>query len=518
MEKYFNITGSCNPAMHYMVNLDSRLSEIRKMIDKGEYFTINRGRQHGKTTILKALKKYLSDDYIVVDMDFQFMSHSNFENEEMFTRAFARELWRKKDLRSFMNNDVQEQVKELKKIGGVFAMGDLFGVLSEWCDEAEKPVVLMIDEVDSASNNQVFIDFLAQLRGYYLDRDETSAFQSVILAGVHDIRNIRQKIRPDAEHRHNSPWNIASEFNVDMSFNVQDISGMLSDYENDHKTGMNIQKISQLVYGYTSGYPVLVSTLCKYMDEYFDWSKEGFLKSINRIYRERLPLFESLINKLEDNSELNNMLHSILFDGRRYVFNSYDSTIATAVMYGFVKNNEDNGVVISNRIFETVVYDWFISVEKTTSSIYSEGEADKNQFIQNGRLDMKKILEKFVVHFNDIYGDKPDKFKEDDGRKLFLLYLRPIINGTGNYYIEAQTRNQRRTDVIVDYLGNQYIIELKIWHGDEYNSRGEQQLTDYLDYYHINKGYLLSFNFNKNKQVGLQTIDIGDKTIVEAIV
>lgn len=55
-------------------------------------------------------------------------------------------------------------------------------------------------------------------------------------------------------------------------------------------------------------------------------------------------------------------------------------------------------------------------------------------------------------------------------RKLFLLYIRPIINDTGNYYIEAQTRDQRRTYVIVDYLGNQYIIELKIWHGDEYNT------------------------------------------------
>ena len=85
-----------------------------------------------------------------------------------------------------------------------------------------------------------------------------------------------------------------------------------------------------------------------------------------------------------------------------------------------------------------------------------------------------------MIHFNDIYGNQPDKFKEDDGRKLFLLYLRPIINGVGNYYIEAQTRNQRRTDVIVDYLGKQYIIELKIWHGDEYNSRGEQQIADYL--------------------------------------
>ena len=29
MNKVFNITGSCNPDKHYMVNLDSRLMEIR---------------------------------------------------------------------------------------------------------------------------------------------------------------------------------------------------------------------------------------------------------------------------------------------------------------------------------------------------------------------------------------------------------------------------------------------------------------------------------------------------------
>ena len=43
-----------------------------------------------------------------------------------------------------------------------------------------------------------------------------------------------------------------------------------------------------------------------------------------------------------------------------------------------------------------------------------------------------------------------------------MLYLRPIINGTGNYYIEARTRDLCRTDVIVDYNGEQYIIEMKI--------------------------------------------------------
>jgi hypothetical protein len=98
------------------------------------------------------------------------------------------------------------------------------------------------------------------------------------------------------------------------------------------------------------------------------------------------------------------------------------------------------------------------------------------------------------------------------------MYLRPIINGIGNYYIEAQTRDLTRTDVIVDYLGEQFVIEMKIWHGREYNERGEKQLAEYLDYYHISKGYMLSFNFNKNKEIGTHTIQLGDKTIFEAVV
>lgn len=83
-------------------------------------------------------------------------------------------------------------------------------------------------------------------------------------------------------------------------------------------------------------------------------------------------------------------------------------------------------------------------------------------------------------------------------------------------YIEAQTRDERRTDIIVDFLGEQFIIELKIWHGSEYNERGEKQLTDYLDYYHKDKGYMISFNFNKNKETGVKEIQIGNKVVVEA--
>lgn len=516
MERYFNITGCCNPQEHYMVNLDSRLAQIKKMIDRGQYFCINRGRQYGKTTILGALEKYLENDYIVVSMDFQGLSTENFKTEMTFVKAFARELWLNQEARNLMSNNIQAEIKKMKSSAS-FMMADLFICISEWCMESERPVILLIDEVDQASNNQIFLDFLAQLRLYYLQKSKRPTFQSVILAGVHDIRNLRQKIRPDAEHRHNSPWNIASSFNVDMSFSPQDIAGMLEQYENDYHTGMEIKNISQLIYDYTSGYPVLVTEFCKIMDESVGWSEQGVIEANKQILIKKTPLFESLIGKLEDNEFLRKLLYGILFKGQKIPYNPDDATIDDAFMYGFVKN-EHGLIEVANRVFEVRIYNWFISIETTDSLIFAEGVNDKNQFISGNQLNVELILEKFIQHFNEIYGSQPDKFKEDDGRKLFLLYLRPIINGTGNYYIEAQTRDQRRTDVIVDYLGKQYIIELKIWHGDEYNTKGEQQLSEYLDYYHIDKGYLLSFNFNKNKQSGMHTIELNGRTIIEAIV
>lgn len=514
MERYFNITGCCFPEEHYMVNLDSRLAEIKKMIDKGQYFCINKGRQYGKTTTILALEKYLENDYVVVSMDFQELSTEIFKAEITFSKAFADTFVEILELSNYQ--DIFQSAKEI--LIDVTDMTDLFKKLFQIFKLSERKFVLIIDEVDQASNNQVFLDFLGQLRMYYLKRSKRPTFQSVILAGVHDIRNLRQKIRPDTEHRHNSPWNIASSFDVDMSFSPDDIAGMLSDYENDHHTGMNIAEISQLIYDYTSGYPVLVSTLCKLMDEQnTQWTSDDLITAAKQVIANRSPLFESLINKLEDDESLRKLLYDILFQGRKFLFNAYDSAIHSAMMYGFVRNN-NGALVIANRIFETVIYDWFISLETTDSQIFDKGINDKNQFISDGQLNVERIIEKFIIHFNDIYGSQPDKFKEDDGRKLFLLYLRPIINGVGNYYIEAQTRDQRRTDVIVDYLGKQYVIELKIWHGDEYNTQGEQQLSEYLDYYHINKGYLLSFNFNKSKQSGMHTIELNGKTIVEGVV
>ena len=72
--------------------------------------------------------------------------------------------------------------------------------------------------------------------------------------------------------------------------------------------------------------------------------------------------------------------------------------------------------------------------------------------------------------------------------------------------------------MIIDYCGEQHIVELKLWRGQEYNKRGEEQLTDYLDLDHAKPGYLVSFNFNKKKKVGVERLRIKDKIIFEAVV
>ena len=74
--KRFNTTGICVPQKHYMVDTSSRVAQIRAMVDDGKYFAINRARQFGKSTTLKALAKYLEGDYVVLSLDFQGISKS----------------------------------------------------------------------------------------------------------------------------------------------------------------------------------------------------------------------------------------------------------------------------------------------------------------------------------------------------------------------------------------------------------------------------------------------------------
>ncbi len=529
MKKSFNIDGICYPDEHYMVNLEERLREIKKFVDGQKYFVINRARQYGKTTMLHGLTQAMKEQYLIFSISFEGIGNFAYTDESTFCRKFFGLLY---DTMFYGEvSGISDLMKEechrlsLEESKGADFRG-ISNYISRLCMESKKPVVLIVDEVDQASNQEVFLEFLGMLRDKYLKRKKRPTFQSVILAGVYDIKNLKLKIRKDSEQQYNSPWNIAAKFSVDMSFSEIDIAGMLQEYEVDHRTGMDIKAVSHYIYEYSSGYPFLVSFICKMIDEgcedlndfvHQKWSREGVSSAIKTLLKEPNTLFEDMIKHLTEYPELSHMLQNILFNGWTYPYNIYNREISIGTMFGFIIENDGN-VSIANRIFETHLYNYFLSEELSKRQNGKIELPDKNQFVEDGYLNMELVMKKFAEYYSEIYQDYDEKFLEENGRRIFLMYLKPIINGTGNYYIEAQTRNKQRTDIIVDYRGRQYVVEMKIYRGDEYNRKGERQLAGYLDAYQLDKGYLLSFNFNKNKICSVEEMNCGGKTIFEVVV
>ncbi len=529
--KKFNTTGLCIPHKHYMVSTDERVRQIRAMVDEGDYFCINRGRQYGKTTTLFALEGALSDSYNVVRLDFQAISTAGYRTEGSFVVSFCRLLWRKRT-KLGMPHGVHDGVSNLIAVDeDRIRLDQLFFLLSDWCEESDKPLVLIIDEVDSATNNQVFLDFLAQLRLQYLEREEdpeAPAFQSVILAGVTDVRHQRARIRDEDQHKVNGQWNISVPFNVEMGFSAKEIAQMLADYEADHDTGMDVEDIARQIFDYTHGYPFLVSRICQIADEelvgngFADlaaaWTEFGMDEAVRRLLSETNALFDSLMGKLHNYPELRGKLRALLMRGEQIGYVSYDNEQQQLLMYGFTRV-EHNRLVVANRVFEMLLYVFFLGESEADPGLRVAAGADRSAFVaEDGGLDVPKIMAHFIRDHNRIHGDAGERFLEEEGRERFLTYLSPIINGTGTYSVEEQTRDQRRMDVVVHWLGRRYVIELKVWRGERYHQRGEQQIRAYLDYFGLRVGYLLSFDFRRTKRPGVERIALGDAVLFEGAV
>jgi hypothetical protein len=243
--------------------------------------------------------------------------------------------------------------------------------------------------------------------------------------------------------------------------------------------------------------------------------------AVRLLLSERNTLFESLTGKLAAYPEMKAALRRVLMEGERLPYSPDQDDIAQLEMYGFIARGQGNEMHVANRIFETRLYDLFIVEDKFAGSpVYTEGDYARSFFVVDGRLDMCAVLEGFRRTYSEVFGpiEEGERFSEFDGRRQILLYLKPIINGTGNYYIEAQTRDQTRTDVIVDYLGERFVVELKVWRGPRYNEEGEEQLRDYLEHFGLEVGYMLSFNFNKRKEPGLRRVVVGERVLWEETV
>ena len=504
-----------------MVDISSRLEKMKSLVENEDYFVINRGRQYGKTTTLVQLGNLLANEYTVILLSFQGLGSSSFEHEATFCKKFLENIdlhleqtsKSKDNLISWKNDDVVD-----------------FDLLSRHITKMcrHKNVVLMIDEVDRASNYRVFLDFLGILRNKFILRNvgQDFTFQSVILAGVYDIKNIKFRMIQEGkytltsgERSNDSPWNIAENFDEEMAFSAVEIAGMLADYELDHQTGMEVNEIAEEIYSYTSGYPFLVSRVCQYIHEKLEknWLKASILEAVTLITEEPQPntLFDDLFKNIRNQQSLSDFLYEILMEGKVYKYSQGNEVIEQGLRYAFIRILDRN-ICIHNKIFEIIITAYFINEERIEKKKLVGNIVDVD-VVNGDQFNIELFFEKFNTHYQKHYSHRDENFIEREAAFLFLFFLQPYLNGKGTFHLESKPNlaTGKRMDVVITYGNELYIIELKIWRGAKYHEKAHQQLLDYMAKQGVAKGYLLTFDFRQKKEVKQEWIQVDGKEILE---
>lgn len=115
----------------------------------------------------------------------------------------------------------------------------------------------------------------------------------------------------------------------------------------------------------------MVSRICKLIDERVAgtedfpekkdaWTLEGGLEAVRLFLKEPNTLFDDMVKKLQEYPAIKDMLCNILFRGVRYTFEIDNLNINIGIMFGFIRE-KDNAVLIANRLYETKMYNLFLS-------------------------------------------------------------------------------------------------------------------------------------------------------------
>jgi hypothetical protein len=497
MKREFNVTGTCFPHLHYMADVSAKFDTAINLVEKGKYFAINRPRQYGKTTMLYLLSDTLrkSSEYIVFNTSFEGIGDAIFNDEKTFASGFVDVLATYASV--YAPNLEEWLLEEVPKTHDFKALSKL---LTKMVEKADKKVILLIDEVDKSSNNQLFISFLAMLRNKYLERMAFPTFYSVVLAGLYDVKSLRLKLGLNQEAKYNSPWNIAADFNVVMELQPHEIVPMLKDYAEEQNVRMDFQAVADALFYYTAGYPFLVSALCKIVDEdimskkseriWTDFDIEIAADKLIKAERSTTN-FDTLIKNLENSAELYDLIYRLVIEGEFVPYNLHAPVVNFALQHGIVSDSPE-GLMIHNRIYREVIAN-YMTVKAITERKSLYVDTSHPYLLANNALDMRKVLLKFQELMKIEYSKKDSTFIERNGRLVFLAFLKPIINGKGYAFKEPEISEERRMDIAVSFFQHKYIIELKMWRGTVAHKKGLVQLGDYLDRQNSSEGYLVIF-------------------------
>ena len=208
--RFFNTEGPVDAADHYCLPPLGRLDldEVLGLIARKKYFLLHAPRQTGKTSCLLALMGHLNREgrYRAV--------HANLEPAQTAREDVARGM---AAICSVLGRSAalylqdQRPAEWCRDTGGAVAVDDrLTHLLSFWAACESRPLVLLLDEVDTLVGDTL-ISLLRQLRAGHV-QCPTAFPSTVVLCGVRDLRDYRIHARGESE-----PIRGGSAFNLETA-------------------------------------------------------------------------------------------------------------------------------------------------------------------------------------------------------------------------------------------------------------------------------------------------------------
>ncbi|GHS89520.1 hypothetical protein AGMMS49957_12920 [Synergistales bacterium] len=429
--KFFNTAGPGKEDMNYMVDPLRRIDydEIRTLIDQQRYFVLHAPRQTGKTTSLLAMVKRINEDsrYYCV--------YINVEPAQTARNDVAQGMMSiLTELNGSITNFIDKafSIESAKIVEAKGAHSALSATLKDFCESLDKPLVLMIDEIDSLIGDTL-ISVLRQLRGGYVNRPDKFPI-SVILCGVRDVRDYRIHMGNGDIITGGSCFNIKAESLRLGDFSKEEIRELYEQHTTE--TGQVFEEdVYPKVWDLTHGQPWLVNALALQatwrMRENRDRSRNITLDMIeeaaNELILERATHLDQLIDKLRE-PRVSGVLKAFLA-GDDWKENPPEDDIQYIIDLGLMRR-EDKTLLISNDIYREVIPRQLTSVLQDR---FGETQKQIWYITPDGSLDMPKLLRAFQQFFrenSEIWLERFD-YKEAGFQLLLQAFLQRIVNSGG---------------------------------------------------------------------------------------
>ncbi len=499
-ERFFNTEGPVNREDHYCLDPLERIDffEMGSLISRKKYFVLHAPRQTGKTTCLLALMDHLNRQgtYTSLYMNVE-TGQSAREDVLRGMRAIVGDLASR--ARDFLKDDFPEKQMTaiLEQWGGDRAFSEL---LTQWSENQGKPIVLLIDEVDSLIGDTL-ISLLRQLRSGY-DKRPTHFPQSIILCGVRDVRDYRiHSAREKTVITGGSAFNIKAKSLRLWDFVREEMQALY--LQHTEETGQVFEPDAlDLAWHLTRGQPYLVNALayetCFEMKEGRDRSRPvtlGMMEQAkeNLILR-RVTHLDQLADKLQEERVkrvIGPILEGAAAEGR---FRFED--VQYVVDLGLIRRLTGGELEIANSIYREVIpreLTWGLQ-----SGIYQKTVWYVDP---DGRIDLNKLVSAFQEFFREHSEHWMERFqyKEAGPQLLMQAFLQRIVNGGGRVEREYGL-GRMRTDLLViwPFVGGTQkgVIELKVLYKglEKTMEDGLAQTREYMDRCGSSEGHLVIFD------------------------